>query len=82
MESVTGRHSINGSGFFVHLEDTTCLVLKPDKTKQGAHYAYDLPEQIGRAVGMLKMTDDGTFIRGVGFKYSQDLYFITGEYNE
>lgn len=82
VESVTGKHSINGSGFFVHLEDTTCLVLNAKKEKIGAHYSHTLPDKIGGAVGMLKMTDDGTFIRNVGYKYNPRFYFIAGEYNE
>jgi hypothetical protein len=82
VESVTGEHSINGSGFFVHVEGDTCLVLDARKTKQGAHYSYALPEQIGRAVGMLKLTENRTFIRNVGYKYDPSMYFIAGEYNE
>lgn len=82
VESVTGEHSINGSGFFVHVEGDTCLVLDARKTKQGAHYSHALPEQIGRAVGMLKLTENRTFIRNVGYKYDPSMYFIPGEYNE
>ena len=82
VESVTGEHSINGSGFFVYVEGDTCLVLDARKTKQGAHYSYALPEQIGRAVGMLKLTENRTFIRNVGYKYDPSMYFIAGEYNE
>ena len=82
VESVTGDRDINGSGFFVHVEGDTCLVLDGYKKKQGAHYSYALPEKIGRAVGMLKLTENRTFIRNVGYKYDPSTYFISGEYNE
>jgi len=83
VESVTGQgRDINGSGFFVHVEGDTCLVLDAHKNKKGAHYSYALPEQIGRAVGMLKLTENRTFIRDVGYKYDPSTYFIAGEYNE
>jgi len=82
VESVIGDRDINGSGFFVHVEGDTCLVLDAHKNKKGAHYSYALPEQIGRAVGMLKLTENCTFIRNVGYKYDSSTYFIAGEYNE
>jgi len=82
VESVIGKYSINGSGFFVHIEDDTCLVLDAEKNNIGAHHSYALPEQIGKAVGMLKLTENRTFIRNVGYKYDPSTYFIAGEYNE
>jgi len=74
--------SVIGAGFFVHVEGDTCLVLDALKNKQGAHYSYALPEKIGRAVGMLKLAENRTFIRNVGYKYDPSTYFISGEYNE
>jgi len=81
VESVIGDRA-NCDGFFVHVEGDTCLVLDAHENKQGAHYSYALPEKIGRAVGMLKLTENRTFIRNVGYKYDPSTYFISGEYNE
>lgn len=82
VESVTGKCSMNDSGFFVHIEDDTCLVLDANKNNIGAHHSYELPDKIGKAVGMLKLTENCTFIRNVGYKYDPSTYFIAGEYNE
>lgn len=38
VESVTGKHSINGSGFFVHIEGDMCLVLDAHKEARCASF--------------------------------------------
>jgi hypothetical protein len=41
-----------------------------------------LPTELAGRIGMLKLAEDKTFIRNVGYRQQQDFFYILGDYNE
>jgi len=72
----------NKDGFYFYASDGFCLATNLQGLKIGAHYANTLPKKLAAKVGMLKLADDKTFVRNVGYRQQQDFFFITGDYNE
>ncbi len=75
-------HSKNSEGFYFYVSDGVCLATNLAGKKVGAHYANTLPEKLAAKVGMLKLADDKTFVRNVGYRQQQDFFYISGDYNE
>lgn len=69
-------------GFYFHTADGMCIATDQTGKKIGAHYASTLPEKLAAKVGMLKLADDKTFVRDVGYRHIQDFFYISGDYNE
>ncbi len=75
-------HNKNSEGFYFYVSDGVCLATNLAGKKVGAHYANTLPEKLAAKVGMLKLADDKTFVRNVGYRQQQDFFYISGDYNE
>jgi len=73
---------VNKKGFYFYTENETCLAIDQKGKKVGAHYANTLPEKLAAKVGMLKLANDKTFVRDVGYRQQQDFFYISGDYNE
>jgi len=69
-------------GFYFYISDGMCLATNHSGKKIGAHYANTLPEKLAAKVGMLKLANDKTFVRDVGYRQQQDFFYISGDYNE
>jgi len=76
------RHRNKPEGFYLYVSDEVCLVTDHLGNKIGAHYANNLPPELSGKVGMLKIAEDKTFIRNVGYRQQQDFFYILGDYNE
>ena len=72
----------NKKGFYFYTENETCIAIDQKGKKVGAHYANTLPEKLAAKVGMLKLANDKTFVRDVGYRQQQDFFYISGDYNE
>ena len=81
VDSLVPRASAE-DGFYFYVSDGMCLATDQKGNKVGAHYASTLPEKLAAKVGMLKLTDDKTFVRDVGYRQQQDFFYIAGDYNE
>jgi hypothetical protein len=79
VDSIAPKHS---DGFYFYISDEMCLVTNHSGKKIGAHYANTLPEKLAAKVGMLKLANDKTFVRDVGYRQQQDFFYISGDYNE
>ena len=75
-------HNKNSEGFYFYVSDGVCLATNLAGKKVGAHYANTLPEKLAAKVGMLKLANDKTFVRDVGYRQQQDFFYISGDYNE
>lgn len=73
---------VNKKGFYFYTENETCIAIDQKGKKVGAHYANTLPEKLAAKVGMLKLANDKTFVRDVGYRQQQDFFYISGDYNE
>ena len=73
---------VNKKGFYFYTENGTSIVTDQKGKKVGAHYETTLPEKLAAKVGMLKLANDKTFVRDVGYRQQQDFFYITGDYNE
>jgi len=80
--SIAPLHRNNPEGFYLYVSDEVCLVTDHLGNKIGAHYANNLPPELSGKVGMLKIAEDKTFIRNVGYRQQQDFFYILGDYNE
>lgn len=69
-------------GFYFYTENGMCIAIDRRGYKVGAHHANTLPEKLAAKVGMLKIADDKTFVRNVGYRQQQDFLYIVGDYNE
>ncbi len=72
----------DSEGFYFYVSDGVCLATNLAGKKVGAHYANTLPEKLAAKVGMLKLANDKTFVRDVGYRQQQDFFYISGDYNE
>ena len=72
----------NTKGFYFYTENGTSIATDHKGKKVGAHYANTLPEKLAAKVGMLKLANDKTFVRDVGYRQQQDFFYISGDYNE
>ena len=72
----------DSEGFYFYVSDGVCLATNLAGKKVGAHYANTLPEKLAAKVGMLKLANDKTFVRDVGYRQQQDFFYISGNYNE
>ena len=72
----------NKKGFYFYTENGTSIATDQKGKKVGAHYANTLPEKLAAKVGMLKLANDKTFVRDVGYRQQQDFFYISGDYNE
>jgi hypothetical protein len=83
VDSIAPKHSqVAENGFYFYISDEMCLVTNHLGKKIGAHYANTLPEKLAAKVGMLKLANDKTFVRNVGYRQQQDFFYISGDYNE
>lgn len=83
VDSLAPKHSqVVENGFYFYISDEMCLVTNHSGKKIGAHYANTLPEKLAAKVGMLKLANDKTFVRDVGYRQQQDFFYISGDYNE
>jgi len=83
VDSIAPKHSqVPENGFYFYISDEMCLVTNHSGKKIGAHYANTLPEKLAAKVGMLKLANDKTFVRDVGYRQQQDFFYISGDYNE
>ena len=73
---------VNKKGFYFYTENETYLAIDQKGKKVGAHYANTLPEKLAAKIGMLKLANDKTFVRDVGYRQQQDFFYISGDYNE
>ena len=80
--SIAPLHRNKPEGFYLYVSDEVCLVTDHLGNKIGAHYANNLPPELSGKVGMLKIAEDKTFIRNVGYRQQQDFFYILGDYNE
>jgi len=69
-------------GFYVYISDGVCLAADSVGRKIGAHYSNNLPTELSGKIGMLKLAEDKTFIRSVGYRQQQDFFYILGDYDE
>jgi len=69
-------------GFYLYISDGMCIATDQSGSKVGAHHANTLPEKLATKVGMLKIANDKTFVRDVGYRQQQDFFYISGDYNE
>jgi len=76
------RGGTDPKGFYFYVSDGVCLATNLAGKKVGAHYANTLPEKLAAKVGMLKLANDKTFVRDVGYRQQQDFFYISGDYNE
>ena len=72
----------NKKGFYFYTENGTSIATDHKGKKVGAHYANTLPEKLAAKVGMLKLANDKTFVRDVGYRQQHDFFYISGDYNE
>ena len=83
VDSIAPKHSqVPEDGFYFYISDEMCLATNHSGRKIGAHYANTLPEKLAAKVGMLKLANDKTFVRNVGYRQQQDFFYIAGDYNE
>lgn len=83
VDSLAPKHSqVPEDGFYFYISDEMCLATNHSGRKIGAHYANTLPEKLAAKVGMLKLANDKTFVRDVGYRQQQDFFYISGDYNE
>lgn len=84
VDSIAPQHygAVAEDGFYLYTSDGVCLATNLAGKKVGAHYANTLPEKLAAKVGMLKLANDKTFVRDVGYRQQQDFFYISGEYNE
>ena len=83
VDSLAPKHSqVVENGFYFYISDEMCLATNHLGKKIGAHYANTLPEKLAAKVGMLKLANDKTFVRDVGYRQQQDFFYISGDYNE
>jgi len=83
VDSLAPKHSqVVENGFYFYTSDEMCLATNHSGKKIGAHYANTLPEKLAAKVGMLKLANDKTFVRNVGYRQQQDFFYIAGDYNE
>jgi hypothetical protein len=83
VDSIAPQHSqVPENGFYFYISDEMCLATNHSGKKIGAHYANTLPEKLAAKVGMLKLANDKTFVRNVGYRQQQDFFYIAGDYNE
>ena len=83
VDSIAPQHSRGPeNGFYFYISDEMCLATNHSGKKIGAHYANTLPEKLAAKVGMLKIANDKTFVRNVGYRQQQDFFYISGDYNE
>jgi hypothetical protein len=75
-------HNKNSEGFYFYVSDGVCLATDYRGHKIGAHYSNNLPTELAGRIGMLKLAEDKTFIRNVGYRQQQDFFYILGDYNE
>jgi len=80
--SIAPLHRNKPEGFYLYVSDEVCLVTDHLGNKIGAHYANNLPPELSGKVGMLKIAEDKTFIRNIGYRQQQDFFYILGDYNE
>ena len=84
VDSIAPQHygAVAEDGFYLYTSDGVCLATNLAGKKVGAHYANTLPEKLAAKVGMLKLANDKTFVRDVGYRQQQDFFYISGDYNE
>lgn len=70
-----------GQGFYLYIDDIY-LVLDHTGKKIGAHLPSELPEDMALQIGMLKVANDKTFIKDVGYRYQKDFFYVKGDYND
>ena len=80
--SIAPLHKKNSEGFYFYVSDGVCLATDYRGHKIGAHYSNNLPTELSGRIGMLKLAEDKTFIRNVGYRQQQDFFYILGDYNE
>jgi hypothetical protein len=80
--SVAPLHTKKPEGFYFYVSDGVCLATDYQGHKIGAHYSNNLPTELAGRIGMLKLAEDKTFIRNVGYRQQQDFFYILGDYNE
>jgi len=76
------RGGTDPKGFYFYVSDGVCLATDYRGHKIGAHYSNNLPTELAGRIGMLKLAEDKTFIRNVGYRQQQDFFYILGDYNE
>ena len=81
-KNTNGIKHFNAQGFYFYTENGMCIATNQTGEKIGAHYASTLPEKLAAKVGMLKLADDKTFVRDVGYRQQHDFFYISGDYNE
>jgi hypothetical protein len=75
-------HTKKHEGFYFYVSDGVGLATDHRGHKIGAHYSNNLPTELAGRIGMLKLAEDKTFIRNVGYRQQQDFFYILGDYNE
>lgn len=73
-----------GAGVYVLIEGNTYIISEDEMNNRVCpHTVYngndDIPAYIKRGVGMLKLSEDRNFISGVGFKLSNESFFVLKE---
>ena len=72
-----------GAGDYVLIENNVYVVSEDNSESVKPHVIYgandQLPDYIKRGVGMLKLVGDHQFITGVGFRLSEDKFFVLKE---
>ena len=81
-KNTNGIKHFNAQGFYFYTENGMCIATNQTGEKIGAHYETTLPEKLAAKVGMLKLANDKTFVRDVGYRQQQDFFYISGDYNE
>ena len=69
-------HSVcNGRGLTVVIQDDK-YVIQRGRSPVEITTSDQLPEGVRRAIGMLKLVENGQFIRDMGFRAEENLYFV------
>lgn len=69
----------NGDGSFVYNEDDDWLFIHPTTGgKKAAYLTSSLPQDTLEKIGMLKMGNNSSFLKDVGYKHNDNFFFITG----
>ena len=69
-------------GYFLHLFKDRCFVTNSWSVGHRVFTLQDIPQKLRDKLGMLKLVVDNTHVRGVGFKCSDNTFFIAEKYDE
>lgn len=78
-ELVVEAHENQREGAYVYLTTNEFQVYRKDSDRVRTFTRDDMPDKVRGAIGMLKLSEDNSFVADVGYKCEEDKFWITEE---